>query len=147
MHNLKHVSQQSKEKFTFLCERPLTNNSRDAARLSRLAQEAEIVNLVSYETRGIPEVQKAASIVNSGRLGRIMHVEASYLQSWLSTQTLGNWKTSESLLWRMTQKFGGHGVIDDLGLTLLDCVTFVAGEINTIDTLKNPFEKMSQEIN
>lgn len=128
-------------KVHILCERPLTNNSRDAAKLARLANEAELVNIVSYETRGIPEVHKAANLVKAGRLGKIMHIEASYLQSWLSTHTLGNWKTSESLLWRMTQKFGGHGVIDDLGLTLLDCVAFIAGEINTIDVSKRSFRK------
>ena len=38
-------------------------------------------------------------------------------------------------------EIGGHGVIDDLGLTLLDCVTFVAGEINSIETLKKSFRK------
>ncbi len=124
-----------------LCERPLTNNSRDAARLARLAQENELVNLVSYETRGIPQVHKAASLVRSGRLGKIMHVEGSYLQSWLSSETQGDWKTSESLLWRMTQQFGGHGVIDDLGLTLLDCVSFIAGDIREIYTQKRSFRK------
>ncbi|WDE99047.1 Gfo/Idh/MocA family oxidoreductase [Lentisphaera profundi] len=128
-------------KIHILCERPLTNNSRDAAKLSRLAHEAGIINLVSYETRGIPEVHKAANLVKSGRLGKIMHIEASYLQSWLSTQTQGNWKTSESLLWRMTQKFGGHGVIDDLGLTLLDCVSFIAGDISKIEACKRSFRK------
>jgi predicted dehydrogenase len=128
-------------KVHILCERPLTNNSRDAAKLSRLASESALINLVSYETRGIPEVHKASNLVKSGRLGKVMHIEASYLQSWLSTQTLGNWKTSQSLLWRMTQKFGGHGVIDDLGLTLLDCVSFIAGEINKIEACKRSFRK------
>ena len=124
-----------------LCERPLTNSAREAGRLARLAEEKNLVNMVSFESRNLPVVNKAASLVNSGRLGRVMHVEGSYLESWLSTASAGDWKTCESLLWRMTQKHGGHGVLDDIGLTLLDCLSYVVGEIVMLNAQTRSFRK------
>jgi predicted dehydrogenase len=124
-----------------LCERPLTNSAREAGRLARLAQEKNLVNMVSFESRNLPVVNKAAAIVKSGRLGRIMHVEGSYLESWLSTASQGDWKTCESLLWRMTQKHGGHGVLDDIGLTLLDCLSYVVGDIVSLNAQTRSFRK------
>ncbi len=47
-------------------------------------------------------IQKAHQLVQQGALGRIMHVEASYLQSWLSAKHWGDWHSSPAWLWRLS---------------------------------------------
>jgi predicted dehydrogenase len=63
--------------------------------------------------------------VASGALGELRHVEGHYLQCWLTQ----DWQTSPPLLWRLSSRHGSMGVLGDVGVHLLDLVSFVAGDI------------------
>ena len=55
------------------------------------------------------------------------HVEAAYLQSWLTQPAWGDWKTETKWLWRLSTSHGSNGVLGDIGVHILDFATHVAG--------------------
>ncbi|SLN34849.1 Gfo/Idh/MocA family protein [Pseudooctadecabacter jejudonensis] len=110
-----------------LCEKPLATNQLEAATLASLAGEAGIVNMVNLSYRNVPALQEAARLVAGGEIGAVRHFEASYLQSWLTQDAWGDWKTSPVWLWRLSTGHGSKGVLGDVGIHILDFLTFVAG--------------------
>ncbi len=116
-----------------LCEKPLALNASDARRMAAAAKKHKVINMVNFSYRGAPAVQKAHALVAAGKLGAITHFEASYLQSWLSTQIWGDWKSRPEWLWRLSTARGSKGVLGDVGVHILDLATFVAGDIAKVN--------------
>jgi len=122
-----------------LCEKPLATNYADARRMARAAAKAGVVNMVNFSYRNAAAVQKAAQLVTAGRLGQIVHVEASYLQSWLTSKVWGDWKTSPTWLWRLSSKHGSRGVLGDIGVHILDFASFPVGPIRSVQARLKTF--------
>ena len=75
------------------CEKPLAGTLADARAMRDAAARAKgIRTFVWYNYRRCPAVALAHELVKAGRLGRIYHVRAVYLQSWGGPAT--------PLLWR-----------------------------------------------
>jgi predicted dehydrogenase len=129
------------KKVAILCEKPLSYNYQDAYALAKIAEKHKIVNMVNFVHRGSPELYKAAELVRDGAIGRVMHVEASYLQSWMTSDYWGDWKTTDSFLWRLSPDHAGHGVLTDIGPVLLDMVSQVAGDVKSLRTDARSFSK------
>lgn len=125
-----------------LCEKPLATNEKDADALADAAQAAGVVNMVNLTYRNVPALQHAAQMVREGVLGQIRHVEASYLQSWLTQPAWGDWKTESQWLWRLSTAHGSKGVLGDVGIHILDFATYVAGlDVDAISCLLATFDK------
>ena len=125
-----------------LCEKPLATNHADALRMARAAKKAGVINMVNFSYRNSSAIQTAAQLVRDGKLGEIVHVEASYLQSWLSSQIWGDWKTTPAWLWRLSSKHGSKGVLGDVGVHILDFATFPVGEIKSINARLKTFSNL-----
>ncbi|CAN5372557.1 Gfo/Idh/MocA family oxidoreductase [soil metagenome] len=125
-----------------LCEKPLATNYRDASKMARAAQEKGIINMINFSYRNSSAIQKAASIVHSGQLGRVSHVHGAYLQSWLASKVWGDWKTTPAWLWRLSTKHGSRGVLGDVGVHLLDFATFPVGPVKTIEATLKTFPSL-----
>ena len=123
------------------CEKPLAQNYQLAEELADLAEKSKTLNMVNLIHRGSPHLQKASELVKEGAVGRVLHVEASYLQSWMTSDYWGDWKKNESFLWRLSPRHAGKGVISDFGPSVIDLVSYVAGEIETIRTDVRSFNK------
>lgn len=122
-----------------LCEKPLATNYRDAAKMARAAAKKKVINMINFSYRNSSAIQKAAEIVHSGRLGKVIHVHGSYLQSWLPSKVWGDWKTTPAWLWRLSTKHGSRGVLGDVGVHLLDFATFPVGPVKTIEAKLKTF--------
>ncbi|WP_394180875.1 Gfo/Idh/MocA family protein [Yoonia maritima] len=110
-----------------LCEKPLAANYEDAAEMAAAAQAAGVVNMVNLTYRNVPALMQAAEMVAAGDIGEVRHFEASYLQSWLTQPTWGDWRTEDQWLWRLSTAHGSMGVLGDVGVHILDYATFAAG--------------------
>jgi predicted dehydrogenase len=110
-----------------LCEKPLASTYADAAAMADLAESAGVVNMVNLTYRNVPAMNEAAKMVAAGAIGDVRHLEASYLQSWLTQPAWGNWMTEDQWLWRLSSRHGSLGVLGDVGVHILDFATFVAG--------------------
>jgi len=122
-----------------LCEKPLATCYADAAKMARAAKKAGVINMINFSYRNASAIQKAAEIVRSGELGRVIHVHGSYLQSWLSSKVWGDWRTTPQWLWRLSTEHGSRGVLGDVGVHLLDFATFPAGPAKQVEARLKTF--------
>lgn len=112
-----------------LCEKPLATNQAHAQEMAEAAKKANVINMVNLSYRNVSAVQHAAQMVAEGAIGNIKHFEASYLQSWLTQPAWGDWKTESTWLWRLSSKHGSKGVLGDVGIHIIDYVTFIANSL------------------
>ena len=110
-----------------LCEKPLAANYPHAAEMAAAAAKAGVVNMVNLTYRNVASLNRAAQIVAEGQIGEVRHLEASYLQSWLTQNAWGDWDKESQWLWRLSRAHGSNGVLGDIGVHILDFATHVAG--------------------
>ena len=110
-----------------LCEKPLAETHAKAVEMAEAAARAGVVNMVNLTYRNVPALIQAAAMVAAGEIGEVRHVEASYLQSWLTQPAWGDWQTEEAWLWRLSTSHGSMGVLGDIGVHIFDFLTYGAG--------------------
>ena len=103
------------------CEKPLAGTLKDARAMRNAAAKAKkCKTFVWYNYRRCPAVALAHQFVKEGRLGRIYHIRACYLQSWGAPDV--------PLLWRFQKKFAGSGAHGDLNAHIIDMARFISGQ-------------------
>jgi predicted dehydrogenase len=125
-----------------LCEKPLATNYADAAAMASAAKRKNVINMVNLSYRDSPAIHRAHDLVNRGEIGRVMHVEASYLQSWLTSRHWGDWRTTPAWLWRLSTRHGSGGVLGDIGVHILDLASYAAGDIKSVNCRLKTFPKV-----
>ncbi len=124
-----------------LCEKPLATHAADANKMVKAAKKASVINMVNLSYRASPALQRAQKLIAAGKIGEIVHFEASYLQSWLTSKAWGDWKTGDQWLWRLSKSHGSKGVLGDVGVHILDFALFPAGEMKTVNCRLKTFPK------
>ncbi len=125
-----------------LCEKPLAVNHADALSMTEAAEAAGLINMVNLTYRNAAAIQTARLLVEDGEIGAVRHVQASYLQSWLTGGHWGDWRTEERWLWRLSSEHGSKGVLGDIGVHILDFTTFGAGlDIVALNARMRTFDK------
>lgn len=124
-----------------LCEKPLATNAADAREMAAAAREAGVINMINLSYRDAPAIQHARELVASGALGRVMHVDASYRQSWLVSHAWGRWDQDSQWLWRLSEGHGSKGVLGDVGVHILDFASFPVGDITAVNCRLKCFDK------
>jgi predicted dehydrogenase len=103
------------------CEKPLAGTLQDAREMASSAQRApHLQTFVWYSYRRVPAVALARHLVSEGRLGRIYHLRAAYLQDWGGPET--------PLAWRFRGTEAGSGAHGDLNSHIIDMARFITGE-------------------
>lgn len=115
-----------------LCEKPLATSYKDALCMVEAARKAGTVNMVNFSYRSSSALNRAIEWCAEGRLGRIFHVEAQYLQGWLCDNYWGDFRLTPHLLWRLSTSHGSKGVLGDIGVHILDFATAPAGPLSSI---------------
>lgn len=124
-----------------LSEKPLAMNVEEGRAMVRAVRKAGVVNLVNFSFRDSSALQECARRIAAGDIGRVMHVEGSYLQAWLPSKVWGDWRTRTAFLWRLSTQHGSMGTLGDIGCHLLDGVAFVGGDIAEISCRLENFHK------
>jgi len=65
-----------------LCEKPLAMNMVEGQAMVDAVEKAGVPNTVWYNYRRVPAVTLAKQLVESGRMGKIFHYRANFLQDW-----------------------------------------------------------------
>lgn len=124
------------------CEKPLALDHADAMAMTAAAEKAGLVNMVNLTYRNAHAIQMARRMVDAGEIGAIRHVGASYLQSWLTGRHWGDWRSDERWLWRLSSAHGSQGVLGDIGIHILDFLTFGTGlEVARLSARMKTFDK------
>ena len=105
-----------------VCEKPLANTLPEAERMLQAVEAAGVRHLLMHNYRRVPAVALAKRMVEDGRLGRIYHYRARYLQDWAKSPDL-------ELVWRFDAKQAGSGALGDLGAHVIDLGRYLCGEI------------------
>jgi predicted dehydrogenase len=124
-----------------MCEKPLATSLADARKMRDAAKKRGVVTQVNFSYRNSCGAQAAAELVRAGGIGRIMHVEASYLQSWLAQAAWGDWRTNQALTWRLSTRHGSAGTLGDIGCHIYDLAALLAGDIAEISCRMETFDK------
>jgi predicted dehydrogenase len=117
-----------------LCEKPLANTLADARRMLAAVKKAGVTHMVCHNYRRIPAVQLARQLVASGRLGKIRHYRATYLQDWIVDPKF-------PLVWRLQKPRAGSGALGDLASHAIDLGRFLVGEIAEVSGALQTFIK------
>lgn len=107
------------------CEKPLAMNGAEAREMAEAARRKGNINTVWFNYRRVPAIAFARQLIEEGRIGRIYHFRALYLQDW----TLD---PSVPLLWRMDKDVAGSGVTGDLHSHIVDLSNYLAGSITSV---------------
>jgi predicted dehydrogenase len=126
-----------------LCEKPLAVNYADAKKMTVAAKKAGVINMVNFTYRNMANIQEVATRVQRGDLGEIRHVEASYMQTWLSSTSWGDWREKPALLWRLSTAHGSKGVLGDIGVHIVDFATYPAGPLSKVNCKLKTFPKVA----
>src|SRR4051812_15952075 len=112
-----------------LCEKPLGRSLPEAEAMAAATREARLPTMVWYNYRRVPAVSLARRIVAEGRLGRVFHYRAQFLQDWTMSPELPQ---GGAALWRLDAAASGSGVTGDLLAHCFDTAMWLNGPIERV---------------
>ncbi|HTQ54014.1 MAG TPA: Gfo/Idh/MocA family oxidoreductase [Bryobacteraceae bacterium] len=121
-----------------LCEKPLGRNAAEGARMAEAVEQAGVPNMVWYNYRRVPAVTLAKQLIDEGRLGRIFHYRAKFLQDWTISADLPQGGAG---LWRLDINVAGSGVTGDLLAHCIDTALWLNGPIGQVTAMTETFVK------
>src|ERR1043165_5754762 len=126
-----------------LCEKPLGRSVAEAAKMVKAIEAAGVPNTVWYNYRRIPAVTLAKQLIDSGKLGRIFHYRAVFLQDWTINADLPQGGAG---LWRLDAKASGSGVTGDLLSHCIDTAMWLNGGISEVSAMTETFVKERKHV-
>src|SRR5213076_1513423 len=121
-----------------LCEKPLALNAREAEKMVAAVEKSKVPNMVWYNYRRCPAVVLAKNLIDAGKLGRVFHYRANFLQDWTISPDLPQGGTG---LWRLDVKVAGSGVTGDLLAHCIDTALWLNGGIKDVSAMTETFVK------
>ena len=116
-----------------ICEKPMGRNTEETWKMVDAVQKAGVKNMVAFNYRFVPAVFQARELIRGGKLGRIYHFRAHYLQEWLLPHYQTPWG------WRVSRDDGG-GAVGDLGAHIIDLSRYLMGaEIDSVSAMTRTF--------
>lgn len=121
-----------------LCEKPLARTLEEAREMVKVIEGAGVRNTVWYNYRRVPAVTLAKQVVDSGKLGKIFHYRANFLQDWTISPDLPQ---GGDALWRLDADAAGSGVTGDLLAHCIDTAMWLNGGIKDVSGMTETFIK------
>ena len=107
------------------CEKPLANTLAEAREMLDAVQKAKVRHMVAFNYRRVPAVALARQLIEEGRIGKIYHWRAVYLQDWIMDPNF-------PLVWRLVKKQAGSGPHGDLNAHIIDLAHYLVGDISEV---------------
>lgn len=121
-----------------LCEKPLSMNTAEGQEMVAAVEKAGVANTVWYNYRRVPAVTLAKKLVDEGRLGRIFHYRANFLQDWTISADVPQGGAG---VWRLDARAAGSGVTGDLLAHCIDTALWINGPIKSVTAMTETFIK------
>lgn len=121
-----------------LCEKPLAMNTAEGEEMCQAVEKAKVANTVWYNYRRIPAVSFAKQLIDEGKLGRIFHYRANFLQDWTISADLPQGGNG---LWRLDVAAAGSGVTGDLLAHCIDTAIWLNGGVKNVTAMTETFIK------
>ncbi|MDZ4859191.1 MAG: Gfo/Idh/MocA family oxidoreductase [Candidatus Hydrogenedentes bacterium] len=121
-----------------LCEKPLAMNGKEGEAMCKAVEKAGTINSVWYNYRRVPAVSLAKKLIDEGRLGKIFHYRAVFLQDWTISEDLPQGGQG---LWRLDAAAAGSGVTGDLLAHCIDTAIWLNGSFADVTAMTETFIK------
>ncbi|TWT32674.1 Gfo/Idh/MocA family protein [Blastopirellula retiformator] len=121
-----------------LCEKPISRTTPEGEEMVAAVEQAGVANTVWYNYRRLPAVTLAKQIIDSGKLGKIFHYRANFLQDWTINADLPQGGAG---LWRLDAAAAGSGVTGDLLAHCIDTAIWLNGGISDVTAMTETFIK------
>ena len=121
-----------------LCEKPLAMNAAEGLEMTEAVEKAGVPNMVWFNYRRVPAITLAKQFVDEGRLGRVFHYRAKYLQDWTISPDLPQ---GGAALWRLDADVAGSGVTGDLLAHSIDTAIWLIGGVDKVCAMTETFIK------
>lgn len=121
-----------------LCEKPLSMNGPEGEIMVDAIEKSGVPNMVWYNYRRVPAVTFAKQLIDEGRLGRIFHYRAKFLQDWTISPDLPQ---GGNALWRLDAAAAGSGVTGDLLAHCIDTAIWLNGPMASVTAMTETFIK------
>ena len=116
------------------CEKPLSMTLEQSKRMLEAVEKNGVIHMINHNYRFAPAVQFAKRLIQSGRLGKIYHIRATYLQDWIMDPAF-------PLVWRLNKEVSGSGAHGDLAAHIVDLARFLVGEFKEVNGMMETFIK------
>jgi len=120
------------------CEKPLAMNTAEGEEMCEAVEKAGVQNMVWYNYRRVPAVTMAKQLIDEGRLGRIFHYRAVFLQDWTIADDVPQGGEGT---WRLDAAAAGSGVTGDLLAHCIDTALWLNGPIEDVTAMTETFVK------
>ena len=121
-----------------MCEKPLGRTAAEATEMVDAVEAAGVPNTVWYNYRRVPAVTMIKQLIDEGKLGRIFHYRAKFLQDWTISADLPQGGEG---LWRLDLAVAGSGVTGDLLAHNIDTALWLNGPIAEVSAMTETFVK------
>lgn len=118
-----------------ICEKPLGRTPEESKAMLEAVQKAGVKHMVAFNYRFVPAIRLARDLIASGKLGRIYHYRAVYLQEWIMPHY------NMPMIWRLKRETAGSGALGDLGTHIIDLARYLVGEIDSVAAMTRTFIK------
>jgi len=119
-----------------MCEKPLARTAAEAERMVSAVEDARVPNSVWYNYRRVPAVTLLRQWIGEGKLGRIFHYRAKFLQDWTISADVPQGGEG---LWRLDASVAGSGVTGDLLAHCIDTAMWLNGPIDEVTAMTETF--------
>ncbi|MEO1092827.1 MAG: Gfo/Idh/MocA family oxidoreductase [Pseudomonadota bacterium] len=123
------------------CEKPLGRNAAETEAMVTAVRRTGVANMVWYNYRRLPAVTLAKQLVDDGKLGRVFHYRAKFLQDWTISADVPQ---GGPALWRLEAGVAGSGVTGDLLAHCIDTAMWLNGPISAVTGVTETFVKERQ---
>lgn len=121
-----------------MCEKPLGRSAAESRKMAEAVEKAKVPNMVWYNYRRMPAVTLAKQFIDEGKLGKIFHYRAKFLQDWTISADLPQGGQG---LWRLDAGVAGSGVTGDLLAHCIDTSLWLNGGIDKVVGMTETFIK------
>jgi predicted dehydrogenase len=126
-----------------MCEKPLGMNAKESQTMVDAVERAGVANMVWYNYRRIPAVSLARQLIEQGRLGRIFHYRAKFLQDWTISPDVPQGGAGT---WRLDAGEAGSGVTGDLLAHCIDTAQWLVGPMTEVSAVTETFVKERRDV-
>ena len=113
-------------------------NAAEGEEMCQAVEKAGVANTVWYNYRRVPAVTLAKQIIDEGRLGKIFHYRANFLQDWTINADVPQ---GGAATWRLDAEAAGSGVTGDLLAHCIDTAIWLNGSITDVSAVTETFVK------
>jgi predicted dehydrogenase len=127
------IAAAKKGKHIFL-EKPMAMNLEEAKAVAEAVKKAKVKHMISFNYRKFPSLTFAKKMIDEGKIGRVYHFRAVYLQDWIMDSGF-------PLVWRLDKKIAGSGALGDLCAHIIDMAQYLVGDIDSVSAATETFIK------